>query len=139
MLRDAPGEFNRLLKPKQERNLPRPAAEPAPAASESAGQVLERRNEAVPKAADQAAEKRSRAASERAAEVRGSTPALSVQSIAPAPEAPDAATADIEADPARWLESIRSLRRDGRADEARTQLGRFRQRYPDFAVPADLR
>lgn len=152
-LRDSTGDFNRLLKPKPQRNLPRPAAEPAPAASESADHMIERRNEAAPPparsdesaakaaaAAGQAAEKRARAAiSERATEARHPAPALSIQSIAPAPGTPDAATAELEADPVRWLERIRNLRRDGRADEARTQLERFRQRYPDFAVPAELR
>lgn len=151
LLRDSSGEFNRLLKPKQERNSPRPAAEPAPAASEAADRMIERRNEAAPPparsdegaakaAAGQAAEKRARAAAgERAAEIRQPAPALSIQSIAPAPATPDAATVELEADPERWLERIHELRRDGRADEARTQLERFRQRYPDFAVPADLR
>jgi hypothetical protein len=150
-LRDSTGDFNRLLKPKQERNLPRSAAEPT--ASESADQMIERRNEAAPPparsdesaakaaaAAGQAAEKRARTAlGERATEARQPAPALSIQSIAPAPAAPDAATAELEADPVRWLERIRSLRRDGRSDEARTQLERFRQRYPDFALPAELR
>lgn len=50
----------------------------------------------------------------------------------------DAAGAGIEADPARWIESIRRLRADGREREAAAELLRFRGRYPDFPLPADL-
>lgn len=41
--------------------------------------------------------------------------------------------------PERWLEDIRRLRREGRADEARTQLAEFVRAYPDYVLPEDLR
>lgn len=41
--------------------------------------------------------------------------------------------------PESWLAEIRRLRAAGREAEAREQLERFRQAYPDFVLPADLR
>jgi len=41
--------------------------------------------------------------------------------------------------PEAWLAEIRRLRTEGREAEAREQLERFRQTYPDFVMPADLR
>ena len=38
-----------------------------------------------------------------------------------------------------WLTQIRQLVRDRRYTEARTELYRFRQNYPDALIPADLR
>ncbi|NJD35542.1 MAG: hypothetical protein FIA96_12045 [Betaproteobacteria bacterium] len=45
---------------------------------------------------------------------------------------PDAAT------PEAWLQHIRELRAAGRSAEAAQSLARFRERYPDFALPQDL-
>jgi hypothetical protein len=41
--------------------------------------------------------------------------------------------------PEVWLQRIRELRAAGREAEAAQSLARFRQRYPDFPLPADLR
>lgn len=41
--------------------------------------------------------------------------------------------------PEVWLQSIRDLRAAGRDAEAVQSLARFRQRYPDFPLPADLK
>lgn len=41
--------------------------------------------------------------------------------------------------PEAWLEEIRELRRAGREAEWREALARFRARYPDVPLPADLR
>ncbi len=41
-------------------------------------------------------------------------------------------------DPAAWLDRIRALLREGRADEARVLLARFRERFPDYPLPDDL-
>lgn len=41
--------------------------------------------------------------------------------------------------PNEWLERVRQLVRDRRHTEARTELYRFRQAYPDVVIPPDLR
>jgi hypothetical protein len=43
------------------------------------------------------------------------------------------------ATPEAWLQQIRELRAAGRKAEAAQSLARFRTRYPDFVLPADLR
>jgi hypothetical protein len=58
--------------------------------------------------------------------------------MAPTPSIADDARADIEADPARWIESIRRLRAAGREQEAAAELARFRSRHPDVRLPPDL-
>lgn len=40
--------------------------------------------------------------------------------------------------PSDWLEHIRQLNQQGRADEARTSLAEFRRQYPRHEIPADL-
>lgn len=47
--------------------------------------------------------------------------------------APEAASAEA------WLRRIRELRAAGRDAEAAQSLDRFRQRYPDFPLPADMK
>jgi hypothetical protein len=66
----------------------------------------------------------------------GSAPAKAL--MAPMPSPADDARAEIEADPARWIESIQRLRAAGRDREAAAELARFRGRYPDVRLPADL-
>ncbi len=41
--------------------------------------------------------------------------------------------------PEVWLQRIRELRTAGREAEAAQSLARFRQRYPDFPLPADMK
>jgi hypothetical protein len=41
--------------------------------------------------------------------------------------------------PEAWLQRIRELRKAGREAEAAQSLARFRQRYPDIPLPADLK
>ncbi len=55
---------------------------------------------------------------------------------APAPEAKREAALPI---PQAWLDEIRSLRRQGRTDEAARSLRDFRAAYPDYPLPEDLR
>ena len=43
------------------------------------------------------------------------------------------------ASPEAWLQRIRELRAAGREAEAAQSLARFRQRYPDFPLPADMK
>jgi hypothetical protein len=52
---------------------------------------------------------------------------------AKAAAAPEAASAEA------WLRRIRELRAAGRDAEAAQSLARFRQRYPDFPLPADMK
>ncbi len=48
--------------------------------------------------------------------------------------------ADLEAhEPARWIERVLELRRDGRAEDADALLAEFKRRYPDEALPPSLR
>lgn len=44
-----------------------------------------------------------------------------------------------ERSPQTWLEDIRRLKVLGRAEEAGRELAEFRKRYPDYALPDDLR
>lgn len=41
--------------------------------------------------------------------------------------------------PEDWINEIRALRRAGRDSEWRASLARFRERYPDYGIPSDLR
>jgi hypothetical protein len=53
-------------------------------------------------------------------------------------ESRPAADADAEqADPAKWLEEIRDLRRAGKTAEADAAWERFREAFPDFPVAQD--
>lgn len=46
----------------------------------------------------------------------------------------------LESRPAEdWIASIRELKRAGRAGEADELLAEFRKKFPDFALPDDLR
>jgi resuscitation-promoting factor RpfA len=44
-----------------------------------------------------------------------------------------------ERSPQAWIEDIRKLMTEGRSEEAGRELAEFRKRYPDFALPEDLR
>jgi len=60
--------------------------------------------------------------------------------VEPALEAKrEAATPLPQKSPEAWLEEIRSLRRQGRPEEAERSLREFRTAYPDFRLPEDLR
>jgi hypothetical protein len=41
--------------------------------------------------------------------------------------------------PEKWLEDIRRLRSEGKTAGAGRELSEFRKRYPDYALPEDLR
>lgn len=41
-------------------------------------------------------------------------------------------------EPAAWIERIRALLREGRTDEARALVARFRERFPGHPLPEDL-
>jgi hypothetical protein len=74
-------------------------------------------------------------ASAAPADARQASAATSVQE-APKADAPAANGAD---SPERWLARIAVLRRQGSVAEAHVQLARFKQRYPDYPLPAELK
>ena len=41
--------------------------------------------------------------------------------------------------PAQWLKRILELRKEGKTKEAEEELTRFRKRYPDYRLPAELK
>ena len=41
--------------------------------------------------------------------------------------------------PQNWVEVIRKLKADGKAEEATRNLAEFRKYYPDYPLPEDLR
>lgn len=90
------------------------APQPAPAAAKASADLTERREAA-------------------AALVRSAAPAASpgmdrLKAMSPAAEGPEP-----------WLERIRQLVKEGRLEEARKSLEEWRRRYPDRAVPEDLK
>lgn len=83
------------------------------------------------------------AAARQAGKLEAGTPGLGATGEAAAGPSPRPAAkflAAPAADPAAgaWLRQIRELRAAGRSAEAAQSLARFRARYPDFPVPADL-
>ena len=50
-----------------------------------------------------------------------------------------AVAAPVPQGPEQWVETIRKLMREGRLEEARTELEKLRRAYPGFALPEDLR
>lgn len=75
-------------------------------------------------------------------EVRRSEAGVASEAAAGAAARPAAKTlaapAADAATPEAWLQQIRQLRAAGRDAEAAQSLSRFRARYPDFVLPADL-
>jgi hypothetical protein len=144
--RDVPPEIDAAFESKARREMApsaplAPSAPPPAAFGQAATTPLDdRADQAAKTSAEhrQASERRARSIeTDQALSAGAAVSGVSSPSLAPAGQ--DAATAAIEASPERWLEKIRDLRRSGRLAEARLQLDRFRLRYPDFALPADLK
>lgn len=57
----------------------------------------------------------------------------------PAPQIAGAIQAYANLPPEKWLEQIEALRKQGRLEEAKTSLAHFKQRYPDYPLPASLK
>lgn len=65
----------------------------------------------------------------------GSGPRETVRQSTSAASQSDAAMADTQVEePKHWLERIRQLRKDGKAQDADREWQRFREAYPDYAV-----
>lgn len=93
-----------------------------------------------------AAEKRRQSTKEESP----ASPARAAETVSSAPvSAPVAATVPALAagaiqprtdlSPDKWLERIEDLRRQGRLEEAKTSLSEFRERYPNYELPASLK
>jgi hypothetical protein len=44
-----------------------------------------------------------------------------------------------ERSPQSWIEDIRKLIKEGKSEDAGAQIAEFKKRYPDYALPEDLR
>jgi hypothetical protein len=53
--------------------------------------------------------------------------------------APDPPTFVPSRPPQAWIEDIRKLKAEGKAEEASRELAEFRTRYADYVLPEDLR
>jgi hypothetical protein len=62
---------------------------------------------------------------------------IAERTFASTEQAPAAAAAPEQPDPAHWLEDIRELRRRGRAAQADREWERFREAYPEYQVAED--
>ena len=51
----------------------------------------------------------------------------------------DLASKAAERTPQSWIEDIRKLVADGKLEQADREIADFKKRYPDFALPNDLR
>ncbi|MDO8595328.1 MAG: hypothetical protein Q7R45_01775, partial [Sulfuricaulis sp.] len=59
--------------------------------------------------------------------------------LQPAPLVAGAIRSYVNLSPDKWLEQIEELRKQGRLEEVKTSLAHFRQRYPDYPLPASLK
>lgn len=50
-----------------------------------------------------------------------------------------AAPAKVERTPQAWIDDIRKMMKEGRSEEAGEEIAKFKKRYPDYALPEDLR
>jgi hypothetical protein len=50
-----------------------------------------------------------------------------------------AASKPSERSPQTWIEDIRKLMAAGKSEEAGQEIAEFKKRYPDYALPDDLR
>jgi resuscitation-promoting factor RpfA len=87
------------------------------------------------KAAERASASKTKAAAAPAAD-DAQPPAAAAAQEAPKADTPTVYGAD---SPERWLARILVLRRQGSVAEAHVQLARFKQRYPDYPLPAELK
>ena len=65
--------------------------------------------------------------------------AVESRAKAAAPLRPEAARAAVARTPEQWLEEIRQLKSQGKEKEAAESLAAFRQAFPDYRLPEDLR
>jgi hypothetical protein len=121
------------------------AAMPAPAAAPPAPAAME---SAAPAKSSMAAPAAPAVLNAPAETARPRADAIAVQPQAFARKKQDAANANemaakpagaLAESPAQWLKRIVELRREGKTKEAEEELARFRKRYPDYRLPAELK
>jgi hypothetical protein len=114
----------------------------APADKPRQSAKAEVRRDVAGAAAEAKARLRSEAASADSA-VRESSRARVQAAPAPAlqsaPLVAGAIRSYVNLPPEKWLEQIEELRKQGRLEEAKTSLAHFKQRYPDYPLPASLK
>ena len=125
---------------RREAEAPLAAPAPMPAASRPASQPPVVEQKALPAPAPEAvgaAEPARPAAAMR----RQSAPAADAVEMRAksAPLRKEAAGAAAARTPEQWLEEIRQLKAQGRDQQAAEALAEFRQAYPDYRLPEDLR
>jgi len=79
------------------------------------------------------------AGADSAAREASPAPAPAAKPLAQVPQTAGSIQAYINLPPEKWLERIEELRKQGRLEEARTNLTEFRKRYPDYQLPASLK
>lgn len=134
------------LEPITSRGVPAPAGAVGAMRAEPEAKILAPPMIPAPAAAPmQAPERMKKQAQSRALETQreiGSGNSLRLREDRAAPAAKDEAGSAVATDPATpeaWLSAIRELRASGYSVEAAQSLARFRQRYPDYPLPEDLK
>lgn len=130
----------------EQRERDRPPAEiavPGPSAAQEAfagAGADTREDRAPPAAAPPRALRRSAPAAAMADASRGEESMMAKQAAPAAAKPGDPLWQDLEQEPAgKWLERLRELRRDGRSADFARLAAEFRRRFPDTALPDDLR
>jgi hypothetical protein len=125
---------------RREAEAPLAAPAPPPAASRPASQPAAVEQKAlpapVPEAVGAADPARPAAATRRQSAPAADAVEMRAKS---APLRKEAAGAAAARTPEQWLEEIRQLKTQGREKEAAEALAEFRQAYPDYRLPEDLR
>ena len=125
---------------RREAEAPPAAPVPTPAASRPASQPPAVEQKALPAPVPEAVGAAD-SARPAAAMRRQSAPAADAVEMRAksAPLRKEAAGAAAARTPEQWLEEIRQLKAQGREKEAAEALAEFRQAYPDYRLPEDLR
>lgn len=125
---------------RREAEAPPPAPAPTPAASRPASQPAAVEQKALPAPAPEAVGAADSARPAAAMRRQAAPAADAVEMRAKsAPLRKEAAGAAAARTPEPWLEEIRQLKAQGREREAAEALAEFRQAYPDYRLPEDLR
>jgi hypothetical protein len=72
-------------------------------------------------------------------QAQGAQPAQAAALSASTSAASGNAAAAGERSPQTWIDDIHKLMNEGKSEEAGEELAKFKKRYPDYALPADLR
>ena len=110
---------------------PGPVATPAAASARAAGAATEGKDQ-LRLEADSVTRESSRANVQ-------ATPVAKPLALPPASQMTGTVQAYADLPPAKWLERIEELRKQGKFEAATTSLAEFKQRYPDYPLPASLK